>query len=311
MAEGPRYGRLSVPAPEWYTKRMHGADTPHISIGIPTRDGGVLLKRLLQAVFAQESRWRYEVYALDSGSTDGTLRLLEKFPVRVVPVAQDTFNWGRLRERLFEEARAPVVVNLSQDAVPARTDWLDNLVAPLLDREVQVVCGGSVPDPERAFPQFAWECNGYYYFTREMQRFAERYGRGLSFANTAVRRSAWEKLHIGEQATGEDFGYQTRLHAAGAKIVFTEDAPVLHHHNYTLRGVYRRCRNEGLALREMGVPYGLGDCLADLALWKKNVQFLREIRHGRLRNAAEWAYPFLRPLAVYHGSRFARKMVWY
>jgi len=290
---------------------MNATDQPQISIGIPTRNGGVLLKRLLQAVFAQETGQRYEVYALDSGSTDGTLRLLDKFPLRVIPIEQASFNWGRLRERLFEEARAPIVVNLSQDAVPARNDWLDALVAPLADPETQVVCGASLPDPHRDFPQFAWECNGYYYFTREMQRFAARYGRGLSFANTAVRRSLWEHLHVGDQATGEDFGFQIRLRQAGARIVFAADAPVLHHHNYTLRGAYRRCRNEGLALREMGLPYTLADCLADCWLPRKNLQFLREIRHRRLHNAAEWAYPFLRPIAVYHGSRFARRMVWY
>jgi len=286
-------------------------DQPEISVGIPTRDGGVLLKRLLRIVCEQETRWRYEVFALDSGSSDGSLRLLEKFPVRVIRIDPGTFNWGAVRERLFQEARGQVVVNLSQDAVPVDETWLDRLVAPLQEQGTHVVCGNSVPDPEREFAQFQWERNGYYYFTREMRRFTERYGKGLSFANTAVLRSVWEQLHIGPQATGEDFGFQIRLKMAGAHIVHSDDAPVYHHHNYSLRGVYRRCRNEGLALREMGVRYSLVDCMADLCHLKKNVQYLREIRHRRLHNAAEWMYPILRPIAVYHGSRFARKMVWY
>ena len=76
-------------------------DIPDVSIGIPARDGGVLLKRLLQKVFAQDTPLKYEVYVLDSGSTDGTLNLLEKFPLRVIPIPRDTFNWGVVRERLF------------------------------------------------------------------------------------------------------------------------------------------------------------------------------------------------------------------
>lgn len=286
-------------------------ETPQVSIGIPVRDGGVLLKRLLQQVFAQQTELTYEVYALDSGSTDGTLRLYDKFPIRVIEISRETFNWGVVRERLFQEARGKVVVNLSQDAVPAQADWLDKLVAPLREPGVGVVCGHSIPDPDRGFRQFAWERNGHFYFTREMKRFAAVHGRGLSFANTAVRRSVWEKLHIAPQATGEDFGFQIRLRKAGVKIEFTRDAPVLHHHNYSLRGVYRRCRNEGLALREMDVPYSEWDLLCDWANPAPCIQLAREIRHGRLHAPAEFLYPFLRPLAVYHGSRFARRMVWY
>ncbi len=284
---------------------------PAITVGIPTRDGGGVLARALAAVFAQESDRPFEVIALDSGSTDGTLERLAAWPVRVLHVAQDSFDWGRLREQLFTEARGDIVVNLSQDAVPASTTWLDALVQPLGDPAIAVSCGASRPDPDRAFPQFAWERNGRYYFTREIAKFRTRYGRGLSFANTAVRRCVWEQLRIDPQATGEDFQFQMKLHAAGLPIAFPEDAAVLHHHNYSLRGVYRRCRNEGLALREMGCDYNEADLIADLARPGNYVQLAREAWHGRLRNTAEVFYPALRPIAVYHGSRFARKMVWY
>jgi len=284
---------------------------PEVTIGIPCRDGGAVLRRALAAVFEQETARSFEVVALDSGSRDGTLETLAAWPVRVVHIDPAAFDWGRVRQRLFEEARGGYVVNLSQDAVPAGRDWLERLLAPLDDPAVGVSCGSSVPDPERVERQFAWERNGWFYFTREMARFRARHGRGLSFANTAVRRSAWAVLGIDPQATGEDFGFQRKLHAAGVGIAFPADAPVLHHHHYGLGGLWRRCRNEGLALREMGFPYTAADCLADLASPRKYVQWLRELRHGRLRTPAEWVFPAARPLAVYAGSRFARRMVWY
>ena len=293
------------------SRRDSGVLAPEISIGIPTRDAGADLRRLLDAVFAQETEQRFEVMALDSGSRDGTLEVLAGYPVRVIPIAREAFDWGRLRDRLFEVAGAPIVVNLSQDAIPASRRWLENLVRPLEDPEVGASSGSSIPDPERHFRQFQWEKNGYYYFTREMRRFRTRYGKGLSFGNTAVPRRVWERLRIDPQATGEDFGFQIKLHAAGLRIAFPADAPVWHHHNYTLKGVFRRCRNEGLALREMGCGYTELDCALDLLGPRKYVQWLREVKRGSLRNAAEWLYPALRPVAVYWGSRFARKMVWY
>jgi len=284
---------------------------PEITICIPCRNGGEILRRALAGVFAQETSRTFEVIALDSGSTDGTLEALAAHPVRVIAIEQAHFDWGRVRERLFEEARGGIVVNLSQDAIPAEHDWLERLIAPLLEGDAGVSCGSSIPDPERHFPQFQWEKNGYYYFTREIGKFTAKYGRGLSFANTAVRRDVWESLRVDPQATGEDFGFQIKLHRAGVKIAFPSDAPVLHHHYYTLKGVYRRCRNEGLALREMGCAYTEADLAADLVSPRKYMQWLREVKRGSLRSGAEWLYPALRPVAVYMGSRFARKMVWY
>lgn len=285
--------------------------TPEITIGIPTRNAMAFLPRILAQIVAQRTARRYEVLAMDSGSTDGSLALLRESGARVIEVEVGAFDWGRMRDRLFEEARGRIVVNLSQDAVPAGVDWLEHLVRPLDDGLAGASCGSSIPDPDRAFPQFQWEKNGYYYFTREIVKFTRRYGKGMSFGNTAVPKAVWERLRIDPQATGEDFGFQRKLHAAGLPIVFPGDAPVWHHHNYTLRGVFRRCRNEGLALREMGCAYHEWDFLRDLLSPRKYVQWLREVRYGRLHNAGEWLYPVLRPVAVYIGSRFARKMVWY
>lgn len=286
-------------------------EIPEITIGIPTRNAGKVLRRLLDRVFAQETARPFEVLALDSGSTDGTLDVLAQYPVRVLHIAVAQFDWGRLRDQLHAEARGTLVVSLSQDAVPGDALWLEHLIRPLEDPAVGASCGSSVPDPDRDFPQFQWEKNGYYYFTREIRNFVARYGKGLSFANTAVPKAVWERLRVDPQATGEDFGFQIKLHNAGLKIAFPREAAVLHHHYYSLKGVFRRCRNEGLALREMGVPYTARDLVLDLISPAKYVQWLRELRRGTLRNSAEWLYPVLRPVAVYTGSRFARKMVWY
>ncbi len=286
-------------------------DNPEISVVIPTRNAGAHLPRLLDAVFGQATDKAFEVIALDSGSTDGTLDSLGNYPVRLIEIEQSSFDWGRLRERVFEESRGEVVVNVSQDAIPAADDWLDNLVRPLEDDQVGASCGSSIPDPDRDFPQFQWEKNGYYYFTREIKKFVRLYGKGLSFGNAAVPRKVWEKLHIEPQATGEDFQFQMKLYAAGYRIVFPSDAPALHHHNYTLPAVFKRSRNEGFALRQMGVKYNELDLVTDLLGPRKYVQWLRELKHGTLESPAEWLYPFMRPFAVYWGSRFARRYEWY
>ena len=286
-------------------------ETYDVTITILTRNAGPVLPLLLDAVLGQKTDRRLDVLAVDSGSTDGTLTILRERGIRVIEVPQAAFNWGRTRDLAYQHVRSPLVVNLSQDAIPADSSWLDNLLRPLNDPEVGTSCGSSIPDADRSFPQFPWERNGYFYFTREMRTFTTRYGRGLSFANSAVPRAVWERLRFDDQPTGEDFQFQTKLHAAGLKIAFPTDAPVLHHHNYTLGGLWRRCRNEGFALRLLGCPYSELDMLRDLAGLRKYVQWLREIRWGRLHAPADFLFPVLRPIAVYMGSRFTRSPIWY
>ncbi|MFO7976091.1 MAG: glycosyltransferase family 2 protein [Candidatus Hydrogenedentota bacterium] len=278
-----------------------------VTIAWLTRNAGAVLDRALDAIAAQETNRSVELVAVDSGSTDGTVDRLKQHGARVIATDADTFDFGTARDRAFEDARSPIVVNLSQDAVPAHGRWLENLLAPLNEDKVAASCGRSVPDPGRPEPQFPWERNGYFYFTAEMRKFRERYGRGLSNANSAIKRAAWEKLRFGPQPIGEDFRFQTKLDAAGFRIAFPEDAPVLHQHNYGLTTLWKRCRNEGLGLRELDCPYTEMDLLSDLLSPKKYAVWARDLLHGRLRSTAGLLFPVLRPCAVYAGSRFGRR----
>jgi hypothetical protein len=128
----------------------------------------------------------------------------------------------------------------------------------------------------------------------------------LSNANSAFRRAVWQQLRFGEQPIGEDFRYQTKLATAGHAIAFPDGAEVLHHHTYSLRSLYKRCRNEGLGLRAAGCGYGATDLLLDLfkpGVWRAEC---RELLRGTLRTPAALLFPIVRPCAVFAGSTFAR-----
>jgi rhamnosyltransferase len=283
---------------------MSGA-APDVSIALLTKDAGALLERLLEAIERQETGRTVEVLAIDSGSRDNTVATLERHGVDVESIPPEEFNFGSTRDQIYQRARGSIVVNLSQDAIPAHARWLENLIEPLSDEGTAVSCGASIPDEERAYPQFPWERNGYLYFTREIKKFVRVHGKGVSFANSAVKRSVWEELRFDPIPLGEDFQFQTKLNARGLNAAFPKDASVLHHHNYELRSLYARCRNEGLALRMLGATYNEWDLLCDLAGPRKYIQWLRELRRGSLNNSAALLFPVLRPLAVYAGSRWS------
>ncbi len=284
---------------------------PEVTIGIPTRNAHATLGRVLDAVQRQKTSRSFEVLAVDWGSQDDTLSLLDTRGVRVVHFSGNAFDWGRLREVLFLEAKGHVVVNLSQDAIPASDNWLENLIKPLDDPAVGASCGTSLPDPERGYRQFQWERNGNFYFTREMTKFRSVYGKGLSFANAAVPKSIWENIHFQPLVLGEDFQFQMRLHDRGLRVAFPKDAPVFHHHQYTWSRLVYRCVNEGLALRQMGFPYTFLDLCMDLSVCCPYFRWAKDAWLGALRSPAEWFFPVLRPLSVYYGSVWARYPRWY
>lgn len=278
-----------------------------ITVAFLTKNGGGLLKRALEAVREQDTTRSVEILAVDSGSTDDTLANLRQADARVIEIDASDFDFGRTRDLAYSESHSEIIVNLSQDAIPAHPLWLDNLVKPFSEGEIGVASGSSIPDPDREYAQFAWERNGYFYFTREMQAYRSKFGKGISFSNSAVSREVWSRFRFDETPLGEDFQFQQKLNAADIGIAFPSGAEVLHHHQYTLGSLYRRCRDEGQALRILGCPYKEADLFLDLIRPKERVQWLREIRHGRLKTGAEFWFPTLRPIAVYMGSRFGTR----
>jgi rhamnosyltransferase len=280
---------------------------PRVTIALLTYNGGFLLQRLLEAVRSQQCDFQVNVMAIDSGSTDGTIKMLRKFGVTVHEIPNEDFDFGATRDLAYQKASGDFVVNLSQDAIPKNDTWLHELIAPMLtDEKVAVSCGPSRPDPDRKIRQFPWEKNGYFYFTREIRSFIQLYGKGVSFSNSAVRRSVWEELRFDPQPLGEDFQFQIKLSNGDWERAYPEGAEVLHHHDYDLAGLWGRCRNEGLALRMMGCNYTELDLVYDLLSPRKYIQVLRELRRGSLTTKADFLFPVVRPIAVYAGSRFGQ-----
>jgi len=120
---------------------------PAVSIVIRCRDEAAHLGPVLARVLAQRNAPPFEVVALDSGSTDGTLELLARHPVRVERLAGDGWSYGRALNTGARAAHGPLVVYLSAHCSPLPEDWLARLVAPFDDPAVVATFGRQVPVP--------------------------------------------------------------------------------------------------------------------------------------------------------------------
>ncbi len=116
---------------------------PEAEIIIPTRNGGDMLRRCLESVFAKTDYPHYLVTLVDNGSDDPlTLDLLARLSlspgVRLVRDEQP-FNFAAINNRAVSASGARVVCLLNDDVEVISPGWLTELVSQALRPEVGAV----------------------------------------------------------------------------------------------------------------------------------------------------------------------------
>lgn len=116
------------------------------SIIIPTKNGGAIFSQAMEMLYAQKYDKPYEVIVIDSGSTDGTLEIVNRYPVvKLVQIKPEDFGHGKTRNLGARLAEGRYLVFITQDAVPATDRWLFNLVRNLERPEVAGSYGRQIP----------------------------------------------------------------------------------------------------------------------------------------------------------------------
>jgi len=226
---------------------------PAISIVIPTFNGGTQLRECLEAIRAQKTSAAFEILAVDSGSTDGTLETLAEFGVQIYSIDHKSFNHGDTRNFAVEKAEGNLVVLTVQDALPQGENWLEALVAAFADERVAGVYGRQIPrenvDLMTKKRLAEWTaCRK----TRQVSEIADRgeYEKisGLekyklcAFDNvcSCIRKSVWRKHRFVVTNFAEDVEWARDVLLDGYKIIYEPAAAVVHSHRRPVRYEYRR-----------------------------------------------------------------------
>ena len=277
---------------------------PLVSIVIPNKDEGEMLRSCLTQIFRQEVPFPFEVIIVDSGSGEETLDIIRQFPVRLHCIPPASFNHGLTRDLGASLARGEHLVFLNGDAIPCGEKWLIGLIEPLLLSDEYAAVQGGIQERGRAHRFFWNSCGSLFYFSRLSERWIARYdGIGFSTVNAAIRRRVWEELPFGEAPIMEDKKWQEAAVARGYKILYRSEVKVVHSHDFDLKDLFRRCQREGFGWRLAGEKYTLLDMLYDLLSPRKYAVLMAGLRRGEVRSLAEVLYPVLRPVLEFKGNR--------
>lgn len=281
---------------------------PLASIVYLTKNGGKLFEKSLDAVISQEADFPFEIISVDSGSTDGTVELMRQRNVTVYDICPESFNFGLTRDYAFSLARGETIITLSQDVIPASSDWLQLMVAPFNDPRIAVVQGSDIVPPDEEL--FFWYANDLFYYTRDTVKWnKDNDGIGLTFTSCAIRRSVWTDNRIGKAEMNEDKLFQRKLKGKGFKLVHQPLAKTYHAHMYNVKELAKRCENEGMGWRYCSLNYTIIDMLIDMFNMKIITALVAGIFSGKVRRWAELLFPLIRPFYLYKGNHYTSAYV--
>lgn len=218
-----------------------------LTIVIPTKNGAESLPDLLEALASQVTSVTYDVLAIDSGSTDGSVEILSNHGVALHEIPPQEFSHSRTRNLGADLASATrYLVFNNQDAVPTNESWLEGLVRTLeSDQAIKAACAVEI-DRTRDSP-FNIEgpaasvfkqslVDGTYVFGPEILELAKDLKKiqlRKLYAFTTVS-AIFDKPHFEQHPFdpkveyGEDLHWAVAAVARGDKIACTTRAQVYH-----------------------------------------------------------------------------------
>ncbi|MBS1849825.1 MAG: glycosyltransferase [Acidobacteria bacterium] len=226
------------------------------SILVLTKNEARNIRPCLEAVFSQQGVEGFEVLVIDSSSSDATLEIARRFPVRIEQIPAASFHHARTRNYAASLARGEHLVYLAADAFPAAPDWLHALLCNFEDPAVAAVYGRHIPKPgstveRRDALEAVYGQERLVKDPRQHPGLGYRYYH-FSTVNAALRRAVWQKTPFPEDVkVFEDLAIAKCILHSGGTIVYEPRAAVYHSHNHTTAGLLKRYFDAGVTWKQL------------------------------------------------------------
>ena len=223
---------------------MADQSTPECSIVIRAHNEEKHIGRLLTGIMQQTVN-QVETVLVDSGSTDATVAIASRYPVKIVTIRPEEFTFGRSLNLGIKQTSSEFVVFASAHVYPMYPDWLEQLLLPFGDPQVALVYGKQRGNQKTKFS--------------EHQHLAKLYPEKSSLkqetpicnnANAAIRTDLWHQQTYDEEIPAlEDIAWASWALSQGYYLAYAAEAEVIHVHDETPCQVYNRYRREAMALK--------------------------------------------------------------
>jgi rhamnosyltransferase len=212
-----------------------------VTIIIRTKNCEEILGQVLSGLESQDYT-NYVVEAVDSGSTDRTIEILEEYGISYTAIEAARYQPGPVLNDAVGRAETPLVAFLNSDTVPLRKDALRKLLEPMKDENIAGAYARQISRPDA----HSWVRRDYLASFPESGPKPSWIELSLPFA--VIRKSAWEEHNFYSMAwASEDTEWGAWAKSQGKEVVYVPEALVMHSHNYTLSQIKGRKFVEGEA----------------------------------------------------------------
>lgn len=189
----------------------------------------------------------FELWAVDSGSTDGSVDVLqnELDATHLIQIAPKEYVPGKVLNDMTARTTQEFVVFQNADAIFQSDDALEKLLKPLFDGEADAVMSSQVTRPDAKFIVTYDYLRAY-----NPKNIKGENADFFSAVTCAFRRDLWEKINIPDIGYAEDVAWAKLCRAQGARFKLVTDSVVEHSHNYTLKGLYLKKFRHGVTFAQ-------------------------------------------------------------
>ncbi len=252
-------------------------DQPRCSIVVRCFNEAEHIGRLLEDIGRQTLK-DVEIVVVDSGSTDGTLDIVRRYPVKLLSIRPSEFTFGRALNIGCRAATGEFIVAASAHVYPVSDDWLERLLEPFDDERIGLAYGkqrgadSSHYSELRLFESWFPDASN----SDQDHPFCNN-------ANAAIRRKLWLDQPYDESLTGlEDIDWAKKAMARGYGVAYAADATIIHVHDETSAQITNRYRREAIALKHI-YPSERFSFWNFLHLFARNAR--ADLRHARNEGA--------------------------
>jgi rhamnosyltransferase len=229
---------------------------PEATVIVRARDAAGTIERTLEGLRAQTVP--VEIVVVDSGSSDTTIEIAQRYCDRLIQIPASEFSFGRALNIGARAARSPVHFAVSAHCVPGDPVWVERSLSHYERPEVAGTSGYGPPGPHGQTGVV-------------LQGFAElRAHPYWGYSNTAGswRAEVWERFQFDEAIeTAEDREWSWRVLETGYVIAMDPALEVASDHRRSagLRHFYHRHRRETEVIARFAAnrPYSIGAAVRD------------------------------------------------
>lgn len=247
-----------------------------VTVVLLTLNGASTIEDVVHGLLNQRAAIE-QILVVDSSSTDGTVeRIFEVLKaagkvklLHLIRIPQAEFHHARTRDFALSKCKTRFAVLLVQDAIPANAGWLEGLLAPFdYSPHIAASCSRILPY-SKANLLAQRDVLADPSASREPRMFTRDNADGCWYQHVSacVRVSAWRKLSFSDAydaalqgkgdflpGFGEDRTWAKAMCEQGKAIAFSSHSVVLHTHDYSLRGVFSRERQDMRLRSREGFP---------------------------------------------------------